>query len=879
MVAMVAMVAIYAAVIVLGMFWPFDGASLLSFALEDSPNMMVQIFVISLRIALYVSILPVLIGVVCLLRKRKRGLVLAGLYFLVLNLALLLFQVLLEDVPLLAKGVVLGNLVLCLIFLTLSSARRVRKGDESEEDEKETTSFDKTSTCFWMLALDIVSLMVFVSLFFVPLYTRLRSGGREPAILINTLFTGDTQLVVVVGFFVLLLILFVSLMMLMSLLTVYAKSDQRFLRQSKRFIKFMFISVSGFFIASLVIKVLYSIFADQIIVIVSYIPLAVMFLVYFLNAILIGRVREYELEQERSIQIPFFNIEPLIFLILISLVTVGMLFLPIIKINVGSMSYTDEISMTGIDLLKDYTTLDQGYQMLAFVLHVMLLVVGFGLVVAIAAYLSKSSLFHQVIKTATFTNVFFVFIVAISGYYFMIAKEINMEMLSNLIDHYGAGFLIDPELYDYEIETDTMIALVASIAVLLIMFARRVFDRAELPSLEGGFATFGGAAGALDEPGRSSGTAMDVFDPCYSLTEIDRMKEDFEEELARRRELAASESSLKDLTQFVVDYARNSRLHLSYTRSNIAAFIAGLGASKLSILQGMSGTGKTSLPKIFSEAILGNCEIVEVESSWKDKHELLGYYNEFSLKYTPKKFTISLYKATLNKDVVTFILLDEMNLSRIEYYFSDFLSLMEHEEEHRKIKLINLKLTRQEGGEEVQYLALERGHTLKVPPNVWFIGTANRDESTFVISDKVYDRATTMNFMKRAPKVRDYEDPIPKRFYDYETFNQLLIEARAKGTFDAEQNEIIKGVERLLAPYNISFGNRILKQIEDFVNVYCECFAGERVEQEAVETILLSKVVAKLELKTIEDKEQLLMDFEKLNLFQCAEFIKALDDE
>jgi hypothetical protein len=357
------------------------------------------------------------------------------------------------------------------------------------------------------------------------------------------------------------------------------------------------------------------------------------------------------------------------------------------------------------------------------------------------------------------------------------------------------------------------------------------------------------------------------------------MKAHYEEDLARRNELAATEVSLSGLTKFIVEYARNSRLHLSYTRSDIASFIAGLGASKLSILQGMSGTGKTSLPKIFSEAILANCEIVEVESSWKDKHELLGYYNEFSLKYTPKKFTISLYKATLNQDIVTFILLDEMNLSRIEYYFSDFLSLMEHEEEHRKIKLINLKLTRQEDGEEVEYLALERGHTLKVPPNVWFIGTANRDESTFVISDKVYDRATTMNFMKRAPKVRNFGDPIPKQFYDYNTFNNLLKEARANGNFDAEQSDVIKGVERIVAPYNISFGNRILKQIEDFVNVYKECFAGEDVEHEAVEAIMLSKVVAKLELKTIEDKEQLLMDFEKLNLPKCADFIKSLDDE
>jgi hypothetical protein len=163
--------------------------------------------------------------------------------------------------------------------------------------------------------------------------------------------------------------------------------------------------------------------------------------------------------------------------------------------------------------------------------------------------------------------------------------------------------------------------------------------------------------------------------------------------------MMAPAGSLSDLVKFVVEYARDSRLHLSYREEDIATFVSGLGACRLTILQGMSGTGKTSLPKIFSEAIDGNCDIIEVESSWKDKNELLGYYNEFSRTYTPKKFTQALYKAALNPEIPTFIVLDEMNLSRIEYYFSDFLSLMENEENKREIKLINIKLSvKEEGG-------------------------------------------------------------------------------------------------------------------------------------------------------------------------------------
>lgn len=294
----------------------------------------------------------------------------------------------------------------------------------------------------------------------------------------------------------------------------------------------------------------------------------------------------------------------------------------------------------------------------------------------------------------------------------------------------------------------------------------------------------------------------------------------------------------------------------------------------------MSGTGKTSLPKIFSEAILGNCEIVEVESSWRDKNELLGYYNEFSKTYSPKKFTEKLYKAKLNPEIVTFIVLDEMNLSRIEYYFSDFLSLMEHEEHKREIKLLNVKLQRTENNEKHDYLALQEGHTIKIPTNVWFIGTANRDESTFEISDKVYDRAQTMNFDKRAPKVRSYSKPIPQRYMSYKSLSNLLKSAINNGNFEAEDNEIIKEVEKILQPFNISFGNRVLKQMEEFVKIYCACFNNsEEVVDEAVEKILLSKVVAKLEFKNVDNKDKLVKQFNKLGLTECSKFVSKLNED
>lgn len=370
-----------------------------------------------------------------------------------------------------------------------------------------------------------------------------------------------------------------------------------------------------------------------------------------------------------------------------------------------------------------------------------------------------------------------------------------------------------------------------------------------------------------------------TFDNCPAFTELDNKIEVFNKELKKGQAAAFKNLSLPSLVEFVVEYAKNSRLHLSYSKKDIATFVAGLAACKLSILQGMSGTGKTSLPKIFLEALMGNCEIVEVESSWRDKNELLGFYNDFSKVYSPKKFTRALYKAALNPNIITFIVLDEMNLSRIEYYFSDFLSLMENEEDKREIRLTNASLFNTYDGEKHSYKALKENHTIVIPKNIWFIGTANRDESTFEISDKVYDRGYTMNFDKRAPAITDFDEEMQPQFVEYSLLRKLFNSAPSIG-FSIEKCPQILECEKLLRPYNISFGNRIARQIETFVNIYCNCFREPNKHiDEAVETILLSKVVHKLEYKNVTNKAELIHAFKKLNLFKCVEFIETLSED
>ena len=371
-----------------------------------------------------------------------------------------------------------------------------------------------------------------------------------------------------------------------------------------------------------------------------------------------------------------------------------------------------------------------------------------------------------------------------------------------------------------------------------------------------------------------------TFEPCPAFALIDEEEQERKETLAKRQAEAFQNPTLPEVTRFVVDYARDSRLHLSYTPEIIASFIAGLGATKLTILQGMSGTGKTSLPKIFAEALDCDCRLVEVESSWKDKNELIGYYNEFTKLFTPKKFTTALYSATLEKETINFIVLDEMNLSRIEYYFSDFLSLMEAEPDKRVFSLSSVPLFRQEDGTRKDYLGLTKGTTIRVTPNLWFIGTANRDESTFEISDKVYDRSNVINLNHRAPKAIPQGQPRSPKYLSYAALQGLFDTALSSFAFDLDTVPYLSKLEEILAPYNISFGNRIARQIEAYVRIYCSCFIDKEAHlNEALESILLDKVVHKLEYKSIEDKESLAEAFEAIGLKRCASFVRSLSED
>ncbi len=859
---------------------PFD-ESIWAFSNQVPSDEVVPIFAFLLKLMFFISIgLIIYAGASLLLKQENKALISGIVYTVIFETLFLVFQIIFKCMSGFQIFLILFSFVIAVGMGFLYAYREKIFGVESESKTKE---LDKkiflTKIPITVLVIDIIAMFILILTFLIPLYSIKIGEDNYSMIMINVILAAETDIGVIISFFVSLVLTLVTLFNFYNCISLYFYNRASFIKKSKEFIIIVFTIVLLFFITGLAMSVFHTLMGSETST-KAYIPSLFMGVLAIILSINIGQYRVHDVPDQSEEKDKFFRIEPLIYVILLTIITGLTLFLNVIKIELSSGEYSDYVTLTGLNILQDYANLEPGYRFIAFILVVMLIASSVGLIITISSYFSKYRYFNRIVKAVAGLNIFFIFMLSVSGYYFQIGHKIDKAVVLDIFNYYEIAVPSYVSNFEYYIRTDAIYLLVAAVIILVVMFLRKAFDRDELSLTDMSLGALQGLGGGsststlkMDEQG------LVDFDPCVAFTELDKKIPYFKNDLEMRQTYKTKNATLGGLVYFIIEYARNSRLHLSYTREDIATFVAGLGASKLSILQGMSGTGKTSLPKIFAEAIFANCEIVEVESSWKDKNELLGYYNEFSMKYTPKKFTLALYKAALNPNIFTFILLDEINLSRIEYYFSDFISLMEHEESERKLKFSNVKLTRKENGKEIEYEALENGHTLKVSPNVWFVGTANLDETTFAISDKVYDRAQTMNFIRRASKVRNYTNPIPQEFYDYETINNLLEVAKANGVFDAESNELIQNIEMLLAPYNISFGNRVLKQIEDFVNIYKACFPQENVENEAIEKILLSKVVAKLEFKTIDDKEGLQIEFEKLKLYRCADFIRRLDNE
>ncbi len=278
-----------------------------------------------------------------------------------------------------------------------------------------------------------------------------------------------------------------------------------------------------------------------------------------------------------------------------------------------------------------------------------------------------------------------------------------------------------------------------------------------------------------------------------------------------------------------------SKMNLYYEIKTVRLFVAGMASTKLIILQGISGTGKTSLPYSFGKYLGVDTTIASVQPTWRDRTELFGYFNEFTKNYNETEFLKRVYAAGYNDDI-NFVLLDEMNIARIEYYFAEMLSILEmpNADEWELDIVSNVWSTDPE--------KIPRGK-LHIPQNIWYVGTANNDDSTYAISDKVYDRAQPINLDAKGVQ---FEAPDTEHVtVSFSHLNALFEDAFEKYPISQENLKKIHQLDLwVIEKLRVAFGNRIIKQMSLFVPVYVAC-GGD--ELDGIDYVLATKIFRKFE--------------------------------
>lgn len=256
---------------------------------------------------------------------------------------------------------------------------------------------------------------------------------------------------------------------------------------------------------------------------------------------------------------------------------------------------------------------------------------------------------------------------------------------------------------------------------------------------------------------------------------------------------------------------------------------------------------------VVEEAAVENYVVEAVRPDWTDHRGLLGYFNPLIGRYISTPFLDLVLRAKEEEEKARdenrdphpfFAILDEMNLARVEHYFSDFLSALESGEPLRLHDETSV-----ESGETEDAVPIPR--SLKVPGNLFFTGTVNVDESTYMFSSKVLDRAFTLELnevdLDGLSSLGSHEDGglhldrLPERLVFEGSPN-----SKHWDNLGEEPKRIVKELNGLLAQENRHFGYRVATEISRFVALAAEQGNGEEAQRAALDLALLQKVLPKL---------------------------------
>ncbi len=292
----------------------------------------------------------------------------------------------------------------------------------------------------------------------------------------------------------------------------------------------------------------------------------------------------------------------------------------------------------------------------------------------------------------------------------------------------------------------------------------------------------------------------------------------------------------------------------AYSPGLIENFYLSLKTKPFVILAGVSGTGKTKLIKLFAEAMGATSEngqftLIPVRPDWSDPSDLIGY-SDLSGKFRPGRVTEVLLEASYNPSKPYFICLDEMNLARVEHYFSDMLSIFETQE-WRGGRITTDPIIH--GSSLVQDEDRVVYGQLSIPENVYLIGTVNMDETTHPFSKKVLDRANTIEFndifLAQFPdeetRLEQRPEATPNRFLRSD-YLQLVdaYNAESKALITKTTDTLVR-INGILEEIHAHVGFRIRDAV-CFYMLYNQRF-GLLTEDEALDHQLLQKILPRIQ--------------------------------
>nr|WP_240146543.1 restriction endonuclease [Helicobacter pylori] len=273
-------------------------------------------------------------------------------------------------------------------------------------------------------------------------------------------------------------------------------------------------------------------------------------------------------------------------------------------------------------------------------------------------------------------------------------------------------------------------------------------------------------------------------------------------------ELAFLERIEKGMQEFNVFYPKRL-LYMFHTALKSSSL------SPLSVLSGVSGTGKSELPKLYAHFGGLNFLSIAVQPTWDSPESLMGYFNAIENKFDATEFLRFFIQTTLSnneepyglKEAMNIVLLDEMNLAHIELYFAEFLSKLEV----KRSKETNISIK------------LGTGLTWELPlgDNLLFVGTMNEDESTKMLSDKVLDRAFCLNFERPKELISKQQKPLPSNdeYLKAETFNCWINKkGDQEANLEGKYKKLTERINERLNACGRSIGHRVWQSMSTYMH-------------------------------------------------------------